>query len=57
MHGADAGSTARQDLAALGDELPELRGILIIYIGALIHAELAYLLALAILAPATAAQK
>ena len=49
MHGADAGSAARQDLAALGHEAAELGGVLIIDERGLVHAELANFSALAVL--------
>src|SRR5699024_2046590 len=46
MHGAGAGGAAGQDLAALGDEAAQLGGVLVVNMLALVHAELADLLAL-----------
>ena len=47
VHGARAGGTAGQDLAAIAGELLELCHVLVIHKRGLIHAELAYLSALA----------
>ena len=49
MHGANTGSTARQDLAALGHIAAELCGVLIVDGRCLIDAELANFSALTIL--------
>ena len=49
MHGANTGSAARQDLAALGHEAAELCGVLVIDKGGLINTELAHFSALAVL--------
>ena len=43
MHGASAGHTAGQDLAALGSVLPQLGGILEVDVSDFIHSELANL--------------
>jgi hypothetical protein len=47
VRGADAGRSARQNLAALGNEAAELNGVLVIYRLRLVNAKLAYLSALA----------
>jgi hypothetical protein len=49
MHSTNAGSAARQDLAALGHIAAKLCGVLVIDIGSLINTELANFSALAIL--------
>ena len=49
MHSANAGSTTRQDLAALGHVTAKLGGVLIVDEGSLINTELANFSALAVL--------
>ena len=51
MHGAGAGGSAGQNLGPLGNEAAQLGGILVVDVLALVHAELADLLALAAGAP------